>query len=639
MTLPNLTKVKRLAIDIESKDPNLKELGPGCRRGDSYILGVSIATNDKSWYFTLKHLEEDLKTPHKDNIDNEKFFKWLIDLNDKEFLLANCMYDLDHFQYRGFIPTGKILDVQIAEPLINENAATYSLDSLAEKYLGLHKEKEDTEIWCKDRKLKGDHRQYLWMMPPELVGRYAKADAELTYKVFEKQWPIIVEQELVDVFNLECDLIPMLLQMKRVGVRFDVNKRAVLDKQYFNKIQINQQSINDIAGMEVNTNAAASIALAFDKLGYGYEFTDKGAPCFDADHLTLYGNSLSSLILEGRHLRKTYTTYISGMEKFIVKGRIHPDFNALRSDEYGTVTGRLSGSKPNLQNQPKPEDDKENSIGKDIRSLFLPEENCSWVKMDYCQEEMVLFAHFAMGGGAEQLREMYRNDPKADMYKIFAALALRKKVEEVTKEDRKLFKTISLGVLYGMGTDKLGRKLGLITEDQVSAEITKQYWDNKFSNQSSFFKIDDRHMSYMRQYIKAWEIMHEMHCKLPCLKETTKKCSETMQKRGYVKTILGRRRRLDDFYYRAFNSVDQGSGGDIMKKGMVDCYKAGIFNVLLPHLTCHDELDVSIPETKEGIEAAREMKHIMEHCIELKVPLRVNVEKGKNWGELEKWEI
>lgn len=599
---PNLQGIKEpIGIDIETYDPDLIELGPGCRRPGNYILGVGISTLTKSWYFSLEH-------PLSENVNKINFFNWVKTLENETLVGANILYDLDWLQYQNFSAKGKMIDVQYNEALINNEKLKYNLDSLCQEYLNETKHENEIEKYCLEKGWKGKPQNHLWKMPSSIVGPYCQADAQQALRVYQKQLPILQQEELTTVFELECGLIPLMLQMRRVGVRIDEEKLNLLDIKYTKKIKELQENLNKLVGFDLNINAARSIQKAFEKLGLKYSFTEKGNPSFTHNLLENHGSDLSKKILELRQYIKTKNTFIaeyndkgqcvSGLKKFIVNGRIHCLFNQLRGDDKGTVSGRFSSSNPNLQQIPS----RVEEIKNDIRGLFIPEEGCDWVKGDQSQIEMRIFFHYARGAGAEELRQLYRDNPHTDCYVDFAKIGTGKK--EITKNERSIYKKITLGVLYGMWVKKLCIELKLDFEE-------------------------------------GKKLIYAYFNKVPAILQTTGDATVAAERRGYVKTILGRRARFPNpkFAYIAFNRIDQGSAADLMKKSMLDAYRAGLFNILTPHLTVHDEMDVSMPRTKEGLEAIKELKHISENCIKFKIPIIFELEKGPNWAELEKFAV
>lgn len=650
MSFPNLQNEKHLAIDIETDDPSIQAgLGPGPRR-DGYILGVGIGTIDKQFYFPLAHqkIEHDElfgKTEPLENVNKDNFYAWLKSLKHVPMVGANIMYDADYLQYQGFIPD-RMHDIQICGPLLDENKKSYSLDALAHEWLGEGKGDQEIADYCKRRGWAGKPQAHLAKMPASLVGKYCMKDCQQTLAIWNLQMPEIHAQGLDQVYSLECELLHVLLYMRKLGVRVDMERLEQLKKAYHAIFDPLQAELNEMCGFEISVNSGKDIAKAFDKFGLSYEVSEKDNPIFDAIALEKCGSPIGQTIIKARHAWKMLSTYTEGFEPFIINGRIHAEFNPLRNVyDKGTVIGRFSSSNPSLQVIPRAEEDETNEVGNAIRSLFIPEENEDWYKIDYKQQETVIFFHYGRGKGADELRSAYTNNPNADTYKMIAAAYYGKRIEDIDDKTRKIFKTITLGCLYGMGGDKLGRKMGIITLPEIPT-ITKTYWDAVFKAKGSWESkleagrtaIDIQDYPYLDQYLEAWGKLNLIHKKLPCLKETTKAAQEIADTRGYVKTILGRRRRFDDpkFTYKAFQAVDSGTGSDIMKSAMIEIYKQGLLNDVSMLITCHDDLSFSVPKTKEGREAIMRVDEIMRTIIPLKIPLRTDIEYGPNWGEVKK---
>ena len=629
-SFPDLSKAKIISIDIETRDDDLVEKGPGVRR-DAYIIGVSIAADhDFCEYYPIAHDEGP-------NLNKKAVFSWLkneFNRTSQIKLGANLLYDFDFLAEQGVQVKGPWYDVQIAEPLLDENnAGNYNLGALAKKYLGEAKAETELETYCIEHGWKGKVQKHLWKIPPEMVARYAKQDVRLPIKIFEKQKPILRAKELWDLFLLETRLSPLLLQMRRTGVRVDETKLNHAIIEYKKRLKRTYAELKKLAGFEINYQAAEDIAKAFDKLKIKYPLTLKTRkPSFTKEWLRAHDHPLAQLITSYRTLYKFIGTFLEGSIKDqLINGRVHCLFNQLLSDEYGTVTGRFSCSHPNLQFIPA----RDEELGPLCRSMFIPEEECYWGKGDYSQVEYRIFAHYAIGPGSDNFRAEYIRDPKIDYHEWCAA---------ITNKPRRKAKDINFGLIYGMGLTKLAKQLEL---SRTEAE----------------------------------KFLQEYHEKIPFMKTTFQAASNMALSRGYVKTILNRRRRfitwtpvdyaltkeidpirdknlminlvnkkvkeaLDKdkipprpgvqraYTHKALNAIIQGSAADLMKKAMVDCYEAGLYGTLFPHLTVHDELDVSVPKTREGREAFAEMIHIMETAIPFKVPIIVDHVLVKNWGEV-----
>lgn len=589
-----LLSAKTISFDIETYDPLLKEKGPGVYRKDGYILGVALSDGEFSEYYNLKHDDCTIEEYRK----NIAYIKMVL-YTYSEKLGMNIKYDIDWLtnSIEGIKINGELLDIQIAEPLINENQYHFSLDHLAKKYLNRGKYKTEIEQFCKDRGLKGDARKWLWKMPYKLVRPYAIEDVKEPFEIWQKQKELLKQQDLLELFQLEMDLFPLLLQMRKNGVLIDL-KRLQRTKQIFEERWIKaKHSFKYVTGnkLNINYNSSREIGFLLDKLNIEYPLTEKTqSPSIQKQWLlnNVEKHPVFKLIHDCRKYEHMINTFlINNIGNMVVNNRLHCSFNSMKNDEYGTVSGRFSSSKPNLQQIPA----NDAEVKKDIRSLFIPEENYDWVRLDYSQIEVRLVANYAIGKGSEEIRQQFINNPTGIDFHQWCA--------DLTGVTRKFAKRINFGIMYGMGIKKLGYQLNM-------------------------------------EYGEARSFMQMYYEKLPFIKKTLDVAKLRASDRGFVHTLLKRRRRFPggQFTHKAFNSVIQGSAADIMKKSMVESYKAGIYNILIPHLTVHDELDTSKPRTKAGDEALKELIHIMENCVEIRVPLIADCEIGPNWGELKKWE-
>lgn len=661
MIFPNLTGEKLIALDIETHDPSINAgLGSGARREGCCILGIGVSAEGREWYFPTGH------TDYKDgglfgendvpanNIPLESVIRFLNDHKRIPTVGANLMYDLDYLQYQGYLPD-EPHDIQFAGPLLDERLKSYSLDAQAAQWINERKQNDEIAAWCNANGFKGDPRQHLAKVPMPLTAKYCKADCRQTRAILLKQLPELEKEKLMAVYNLERSLIPILLQMKRTGVRMDLKKLERLTDKYLEQESISRKILTEKYSVDFNEPGnitSDETKRLFQKYKLSYELNEKGNPDFGKKSLLKFGGKLGELIVEHRHIKKMLSTYLIGYRQFLIGERVHPDFNNLRrssdgGDEAGTGIGRFSGTLPNLQQIPR-NDDEDAEQGEIIRSLFIPEEGCDWGKLDFSQMEMIIALHFATGEGAEKMREKYRKNSK-DFYVLIAEMHYQKQIEKKSKE-RSIFKTLSLGKLYMMAADKLGRDLGIIKLPKRESAV-RNYWDHVMNDTPKGMKWEEKLKAgygaagldfddypYLDEYMEAWRLMNKIDKAFPWMKETGKKAQEAAIEQGYVRTILGRKRRFDNpaLCYKAFQAIDSGTGADIMKSAMVKAYKDGVFNILPIHITVHDELGVSIPHNKQAYEALAELKNIMETVIPLKVPLKVDVKTNFNsWGEVE----
>lgn len=597
-----------LGVDIESKDPNLVSLGPGCYRGDGYITGVSFATDDVSVYLDIAHPDTTAET-------KERNLRIIADLcsQPNEKVGANILYDLDWLgssQYRIQV-NGKINDVQYAEPLLDEYRTSYSLASLASHYHLTAKATNMLEGYCRSQQWKLTKETpaaaYIWQMPSSVVRHYAELDSSLAVQILRKQKLELQRQGLMDIYDIEVGLIPLLLRMRQQGVRIDTPRYRKVSYAVADKLFELKNAIYEWAGEEFNIGSTAQLAELFDKRRMPYPRNEPtgimkekglpGNPCLDKETLTQLsknGYEICRKILQYRHYETLCNMFLIPYADFMVGDRLHCQFHPLRSDDYGAVSGRFSSSKPNLQQVSAQQDDDFSDgnpllKGQILRGLFIPEEDHLWAKLDYSQVEYRIGAHYASGPGAEELRKEYNDNPNTDYHQ---------RIQDLTGFDRRTSKRLNFGASYGMGYKTAAKKF---------------YWSEE----------------------EAEMFMEGYHRAAPYLKITRKSVVERAERRGFIFTLLGRRARVHPSrkLHSLYNRLIQGSAADIMKKAMVDSWKLGVYDVLKPHLTVHDELDVSVPQTKEGTEALELLKHTMEHCVTLKVPLIADCHVANNWAE------
>ena len=599
--LKDLRGCKQIAIDLETNDPNLKELGSGNVTGKGHIAGVAVAVEGWSGYFPIQH-------ESGGNMDKKLVLSWLQEVcnqPDTTFIFHNAMYDICWLRSAGINIKGKIVDTMIAASLIDENRLSYQLNTLAKHYIGMGKDESILIAAAKEYGL--DAKKDMWRLPAMFVGQYAERDAESTLKLWQRLETELYQEELWDVFNLETKLFPCLVDMRFKGVRVDLEKADQIKKDLINREKKILNKIKDLTGVDVEIMAARSIAKAFDKLKLPYDRTAKSnEPSFTKNFLQNHPHELPKAIAEAREINKAHSTFIDSITKHAVNGRIHADINQIRSDAGGTVTGRFSMSNPNLQQIPA----RHPELGPMIRSIFIPEENTKWGSFDYSQQEPRILVHYAKLQnltGVDEIVDAY-NAGDADFHQVVADMA---------GIERKQAKTINLGLMYGMGKNKLMAELGLMKDS--AEKLIKQY-----------------------------------HTKAPFVKQLMDNVSRKANDRGKIRTLLGRachfdlwqpvqfgvfkplpleqaRKEYDEplkraFTYKALNKLIQGSAADMTKKSMVALYENGI----IPHIQIHDEVDISV----ESDAKAEEIIQIMESAVELKVPNKVDYEKGDNWGDI-----
>ena len=594
-----LVNAKQIAIDTETRDPNLTSIGPGYIRGDGEVVGISVACDGFEGYFPFGH-ETGFNFPKNKVVD---FFKKVC-ASDNTKVFHNAPYDIGWLRTLGIKVNGKIVDTMIVAPLIDENQFYYSLNGLGREYL--NEGKTEAELNAAAAEWGLDPKAEMWRLPSAYVGTYATQDAVLTLKLWDYFKVELEKQNLWNVFDLEMELLPIIIEMKRVGVRVDLERAEKIKKELITKEKNLIKSIQDQSGVkDLQLWAARSLAQVFDALKLSYLRTPTGQPSFTKAFLENHTHPVASLIREARELNKSHSTFIDSILKHQHNGRIHAEIRQLKGESGGTVTGRLSMSNPNLQQVPA----RNKNIGPLIRSLFLPEENHTWCSADFSQQEpriLTHYSHLSKYDGASSIAEAYL-EGDADFHQ---------EVANLVDIDRKTAKTIGLGIMYGMGKGKLADQLA-VTVDEAS------------------------------------DILSKFNTYAPFVRELADSVMRSANQKGYIKTLLGRRCHFDmweplkygmgrpmkyreavheyngeikrAFVYKALNKLIQGSAADMTKKAMIDCYNGGY----MPLLQVHDELVFSVPDE----EAVPEIKTLMENAVPLSIPNKVDVELGKNWGD------
>ena len=601
-SFPNLSTAKEIAIDLETCDPNLESMGPGWPRNDGYVVGYAIAVEGWAGYFPIAHAGGG-------NLDKRLVHRWLSDVlaTPADKIMHNAAYDLGWLRASGFTVNGRIIDTMLAAPVIDENRFSFSLNSLGFDYLKQVKSEQGLKQAAADF---GVHpKKELWKLPAMYVGNYAEQDAALTLQLWQYLKIKLRQENVESIFDLETRLFPVLFGITERGIRFDRERcEQTIDKLVKREKQLLQE-LKSATGKPVDIWAAASIAAAFDVIGVPYPRTDAGAPSFTKTFLEECSNPIGKTIIEARETNKTHSTFLRPYLEFSAKdGRIHPHINQMRSDDGGTVTGRLSMANPNLQQVPA----RHEIIGPMVRSLFLPEEGELWASNDFSSQEPRLLVHYAsllQLPGADEMVEAYRSNPDTDFHQMVADMANIK---------RKQAKTIGLGLMYGMGKGKLANELDLSVEE-ASTLI------NQFHQNVPFLKGTVN--AVMRQIEKpvtngAIRTLLGRKCRFPLWEPMEWGVNKALPYEQALVEYGSRIKRAGT--YKGLNRLIQGSAADQTKAAMIALHESGE-NLLLQ---VHDEVVLSVKNKAQAERAAE----IMVHATELVIPTRVDVEVGENWG-------
>lgn len=541
------------------------------------------------------------------NVDRAKAMEWVrreVDRPGRTVYFHNAPFDDRMLSYvNDHTPVfrhARLEDSNFMAALLNELEDSFSLDDLGEKYLGEKKKGERLYQWLADTFGGGATRksqaENIWRAPGDLVEEYAEQDAVLTLKLAQFLRPKIQEENLGDVYTLETDLIPILLKMHLTGVRADVDKALRLRERLNERHQDQAEEFLDLVGREpidgdpVDYGRKKHLVALWERFGIPYRLTEKGNPSITKDDLESMTHPVGMMVRRLRQLDHYRGTFI---QSYILNnvgdgGWIHGEFHPLQQDfGYGTVSGRFSsGGALNLQNIPS----RDEEWAPIIRGLFVPATpDHYWLKVDYSQIEYRFLAHYGRG----QLVRAYNENPDVDFHEL---------ASEIVGIPRGDAKHINFGIVYGMGRAKMARQLG-------------------------------------RSLDEAQEVLDEYHGRLPEVRRLYKKADRRANRRGYITTWGGRKRRFarspngygHEYTYKALNALLQGSAADLIKKAMVELDKVLDWEATPMHLTVHDELDFSIP--RGDTETPKMVKAVME-AFHLDVPVRADVEGGEDWGHV-----
>lgn len=626
--LPDLSQAKMIGLDVEAKDPNLMKMGPGFIRGDAKVVGISLAVEDgPKLYLPFGHEQGG-------NMDKDLVVRYVREQLSRENQTkvgANLMYELEACASLGIEIKGPLADIQIAEPLLDEERiGGNSLEALSQSYLGYGKNESKLRQAAADFNL--DPKAHLWRLHSKYVGEYGEDDALYPLLILKHQMKKLEEEKLINVWKLESELLPVLFKMRMRGIAVDTDRAELLSAEMMSEENIVLGRIWEQTGYKVDPWSSKSLSVLMNQLGLGFYIQHTppskqypmGQPSFKNEWFDQMAEQhpVLGLLREYRVMSKIRRDFVEGL--FLngnINGRLHPQWHQLRQDDEdranGTRTGRIASSKPNLTNVPT----RDPRWGKKIRSLVKADKGGKYCKNDYSSQEPRILLHWAFlknYPGAAEARQRYLDNPYTDYHQMTADLIQLRTGRHI---ERRPAKDINLGSSYGMGFAKLAAKLGL--------------------------SIDEAK--------KLLKIYHEG---VPYVKKLEERCMEIVQAQGFIRTISGRKRRFKKWEprdwdlkrttrpvhdyetavemwghnversdaHKALNAICQGSAADQTKKAIILLDKEG----LTPQIQVYDELGQTIWDERD----AWRIKEIMENAIEFTVPHIADPELGLNWGEL-----
>lgn len=525
----------------------------------------------------------------------------------RAFVAHNAKYDLTVLRRHGLDIAGVIDDTLLMAWLLDPASRALGLKALADAELGW-KMTELTELIGSGRK-----QITIDQVAIDLAAAYCGADVDATIQLYRIFWPRLYESNLDTLYaSIERPLLPVLTDMEMAGVLLDTDFLAQMSVEFTKRLHELEQLLFAVVGREFNLRSTQQLSqVLFEELGFptrGLKKTASGHYSTAVDTLetlAAYGDELSTaqqrvleIILEQRQLEKLRSTYVDALPALVnpQTGRLHTSFS-----QTGAVTGRLSSSNPNLQNIPIRTD-----IGREIRRAIVAPPGWQLISADYSQVELRVLAHMA---DETALIEAFRADQ--DIHAVTASRLFGVPLEEVTRTQRGLGKTINFATIYGVS------EFGLSSRTELTREQARQFLD---------------------QYFQSY----------PRIRSFLDRTLEQARATGYVQTLLGRKRFFPElqsgrlpFNQRAaveraaINAPIQGTAADIMKIAMIRLHnrlrEGGYQTRLL--LQVHDELVLETPPNEQDTVVAL-VRDTMSTAYALVVPLKVDVEVGPNWRDL-----
>ena len=628
--LPSWKGAKRVGVDTETNDEHLKELGVGVRRG-AYMVGISFAIEDgPSFYLPFRH-------EGGDNLDEKQVLGYMREQGatfEGDVVGMNLSYDLDYlWDSEIYFPAVRFFkDIQIADPLIYELHNAYSLKEIAKRY-GLPG-KDETKLREAAAAYGVDPKSGLWRLPARYVGEYAEADAAQPLLVLRKQERQIDEKDLWGIYDLESRVLPVLVRMRRRGVRIDQDKLEQIEDWSLKEEAAALDYVHKATGVRIevgNVWKAEGLVPALEYIGIELPMTSTGAKSVSQEVFAMVDHPVTKALARARKVNKLRTTFAASMRTHMTNGRIHCTFNQIAresetGEQKGVRYGRISATDPNLQQQPNPEKDPE--IAGEWRKIFLAEEGAQWCVADYSQQEPRWTTHFAavMGfPGAREMAKEYHDNPKLDNHTMMA---------ELTGLDRYPAKTVYLGLCYGEGGAHLCDGLELPTRWACAwgkwDDRATQYFETQSEADALREELGEGFV-WRAAGQEGQAILDKFDERAPFIRKVANAAKKRANERGYVTTILKRRLHFVKeggkygWTHKAFNRVIQGSAADQMKKALVEIDAAGYWMML----QVHDEAGSSVEDRLEGERIGR----IMRDTLPALVPFKVDVEIGPSWGE------
>jgi len=575
----NLNQAKEIAYDVETKTLDMVT---------GELIGVSFCWKENKAAYLPWSISKNQFQEIKKILENPKIKK----------IGHNLKYDWAIMKKEGINVKPLYFDTMIASYLSNTQTRIHNLDQVAFVELGYESQSIEELIG------KGKEQINLDQVEIEKVGQYSAEDADISFKIYKKLAPKIKSENLKELFyNIEMPLVKILGQMEILGIKLDQKFLKNLNSKITKKINLLKSKIHHIAGKDLNINSTQQLRkVLFEKLQIDtseIKRTKTGYSTAASELEKMRGkHKIIDLICQYRELTKLKNTYLDALPKLInpKTKRIHTSFN-----QTITTSGRLSSSDPNLQNIPIKTD-----LGNEIRKAFIADKNSLILSADYSQIELRLAAHFSKD---EKMIQAFKNNE--DIHSTTASEIFSKSITKITKKERRIAKTVNFGILYGISAYGLSQSL------RISREEASQIIDIYF-------------------------------LKFPRIKTYCDSIIEQARNDNYISTLFNHKRYLPEINSgmvnmknaaerMAINHPIQGTASEIVKLAMIKIDQENLANSKESKLLLqvHDELVFEIKKNKIN-DLAPKIKKAMESFQKFKVPLVVDLEIGKNWGNLKK---
>lgn len=594
-----LNYCNEIVVDVETS---------GLDKHRNFICGYVFTVSEKedeTWYLPIRHRDGGNLSgvrrptnatdynPQKDVHPLEHRIKAIMANPNKHWIGHNIKYDLWLLHRHGINVSGTVEDTMVNAALIDENVGKYDLSNCAKmmgvqpKYADIYSaisqyvKKYDITITSQTSNLT---MPYFWWMPGDgVAATYAKDDGISTYQLCHAQREEIEKQDLKLVWSVEKRVTKTLFRMERRGVPVDEEKLDLVQKKVKELLIEAERKVPS----DLNVRSGPQMKKYVRDCGRtDWPLTPKGNPSFPETYLETFQEGRD--IIAVRKLRNLESTFLEGsIRGHLFNGRVHCNFNQTAMGDYGTVSGRLSSSDPNMQQIPK----RDKILAPLLRQIYRPIPPFKWWSADYKQQEYRVFAEYAR---SKSVLNAYASDPDTDYHQLVADI--------LHVERDPAAKRINLGTIYNMGVAKLAEGLGV--EPYVAA-------------------------GYMGQMRKM----------MPEAKQFNKNAENTARARGYVFTKLKRRRRFPNpnFAHKAGNGIIQGSSADITKVKMVEV------DEYLESENAESGLILQVHDSLEN-EFIEDERHHMDTCMEIMqsfgeqdliqfdVPMRLDIAVGESWG-------